>query len=326
MNTRPGPEQPARPTIVLVHGRDFKPPEAQWRELSMAAIGAGIGCHYPDMLESFEAADRRTGYYGDLTNALLLGAGRHYDESLDIGDRRRALHELQGLRKKKHFGLRRYESLPGKSALPEFAADMGAPVLGAIGLGGRLIGGIAADVQEYWNEAGDFAERVRERVRVPIVEALERDQRIMLVSHGTGSIVSYDVLWQLSHDPAYAERYGHKKIDHWLTLGAPLGDSMVRRRLLGGKESGRTRYPGNVLLWQNVSAEDDYMCHDSTLSDDYRAMLKLRQVSAIRDYRVYNLAVRYGKSNPHSSIGYLIHPRVSKIVCDWLRQNVRIGS
>jgi hypothetical protein len=74
-----------------------------------------------------------------------------------------------------------------------------------------------------------------------------------------------------------------------------------------------------VLTWRNVSAEDDYLCHDNTLADDYREMLNLRLVSSIRDYHIYNLAVRYGKSNPHSSLGYLIHPRVAKIVADWLR-------
>ena len=50
-------------------------------------------------------------------------------------------------------------------------------------------------------------------------------------------------------------------------------------------------------------------------------MLNLRLVSSIRDYRIYNMAVRYGKSNPHSSVGYLIHPRVTKIVADWLRRD-----
>jgi hypothetical protein len=50
-------------------------------------------------------------------------------------------------------------------------------------------------------------------------------------------------------------------------------------------------------------------------------MLSLRLVSSIRDYRIYNLAVRYGRSNPHSSMGYLVHPRVAKIVADWLRHD-----
>ena len=44
----------------------------------------------------------------------------------------------------------------------------------------------------------------------------------------------------------------------------------------------------------------------------------MRLVSAVKDYRIYNLAVRYGKSNPHSSVGYYIHPRVSKILVDWV--------
>jgi hypothetical protein len=49
-------------------------------------------------------------------------------------------------------------------------------------------------------------------------------------------------------------------------------------------------------------------------------MLKEKLVSSIRDYQIYNLTVRYGKSNPHSSAGYYIHPRVSQIIADWLAQ------
>ncbi|HZD51631.1 MAG TPA: hypothetical protein VE175_01170, partial [Woeseiaceae bacterium] len=139
-------------------------------------------------------------------------------------------------------------------------------------------------------------------------------------SHGSGCVATWDVLWQLSHDPDYAPEYAGCKIEQWVTLGSPLGDVAVRRRLRGAKSRDRERFPTNVLSWHNVSAEDDYLCHDNTLGDDFRAMLKQRQVSCIRDYRIYNLAVRYGRSNPHSSIGYLIHPRVAKLISDWLRQ------
>jgi len=51
-------------------------------------------------------------------------------------------------------------------------------------------------------------------------------------------------------------------------------------------------------------------------------MMEQRLVSAVHDYRIYNLAVRYGKSNPHSSVGYYIHPRVTKIVVDWLQSDL----
>ena len=111
-----------------------------------------------------------------------------------------------------------------------------------------------------------------------------------------------------------------RQVLKWATALTPLGDETVKRRLNGAKSRDRGRFPTNVLSWHNVSAEDDWLCHDNTVGDDFRAMLKQRQVSCIRDYRVYNLAVRYGRSNPHSSVGYLVHPRVSKLTTDWLRQ------
>ena len=305
-------------SLIFVHGRDFKPQADELLDLNVAALAAAIERDRPEVLDQFHQLDKRLGYYGDFTNRFLLDQGGHYDESLDIADRRNALIKLKSLEKTKHFGVSRYDRLPGKTALAEFAADVAAPLLGSIGLSKALIASVAKDLTEYWNGASDFASNLRNRVRNTIIESLARGDRILLISHGTGSIVSFDVLWQLSHDPEYAGNYSAKKIDTWITLGSPLGDSMVRRRLLGVGRKGRERFPTNVLAWYNVSAEDDYMCHDNTLADDYRQMLKQRQVSCIRDYRIYNLAVRYGKSNPHSSIGYFMHPRTAQLVADWI--------
>jgi hypothetical protein len=304
--------------LVFVHGRDFKPSATQLMDFNVAALTAALERDRPEFLDRFHSLDKQLCYYGDHNNQFLLGTGKHFDESLDVGDRRNALLKLKTLVKTKHFGVTRYDRLPGKTAMAEFAADVAAPLLGTIGLSNALISKVAPDLAEYWKDNGDFASEIRARVRQPIVEAMDRGERVLLIAHGTGSIVTYDVLWQLSHDPEYADRYSEKKIDTWLTLGSPLGDSMVRRRLLGAGSKGRIRFPTNVMSWHNVSAEDDYMCHDSTLSDDYKAMLKQRQVSSIRDHRIYNLAVRYGKSNPHSSVGYLMHPRTAQIVADWI--------
>ena len=87
---------------------------------------------------------------------------------------------------------------------------------------------------------------------------------------------------------------------------------------MGAKNNGRSKYPCNVVTWHNLSAEDDYLCHDNTLADDFKPMLKQRLVSSIRDYKIYNMSVRYGKSNPHSSLGYYVHPRLSQIIVEWL--------
>lgn len=313
-------EAPGR-SLVFVHGRDFKPSGKELLSLIDSALVAGVERDFPEKLATYRGLTKELAYYGDLTNALLIGKGRKYDEQLDVSDRRNAFHLLRQIDKRKKFNVQRYDNLPGKSAVSEFAADIAAPVVSAVGLGASLIGKVAKDLGEYWNAKTDFGARVRERVTATLCAAMDRGDRIMLISHGTGCIVTYDAIWQLSHDPDASVRYADRKIDVWLTLGSPLGDTEVRKKLFGAKEKPANRYPKNVLSWHNVSAEDDYTCHDNTVADDFRPMLKQKLVSSIRDYQIYNLAVRYGKSNPHSSVGYHIHPRVAQIIADWLTQN-----
>lgn len=304
-------------SLILIHGRDYKPAAEDLMDISVAAMTAGIERDFPEDMDDFNALNKEQCYYGDLTNAFLIATGGNYDDQLDLGDRRNALQKLRSISKRKNFGVNRYDRLPGKTALREFAADVAA----SVGLSRAFIGKVAPELNEYWNKQSDFGDKVRERVRLTLTRALKRGDKILLVAHSTGSVVAYDVLWELSHDPRYAEEFANHKVDTWLTLGAPLGNSMVRRRLFGAGQKGRRRYPSNVVTWHNVSAEDDYFCHDNTLADDYRNMLKQRQVSSIRDYHIYNLTIRYGKSNPHSSLGYLIHPRMAQIISEWLNRS-----
>ena len=305
--------------ILIVHGRDFKPAEGHLLDMATAALRAGVDRDYPDSLATFDSIPKDIAFYGDLTNALLKGKGEHYDQTLDLGDRGNALTAMKGIEARKRFGIRQYDCLPGKSAVPEFIADVFAPILGVCGLILPLIGSVSRDFREYLGGTTTYASQVRDRVRNKLCEHLDRGERLLLLTHGTGSVVAYDVLWQLSHDERFVDRYGAAKVDAWVTLGSPLGDYHVRKHLLGYGKRGTRTYPTNVISWHNVSAEDDYTCHDHTLADDYSAMMKEHLVSAVTDYRIFNLAVRYGRSNPHSSIGYYIHPRVSKILCDWIQ-------
>jgi hypothetical protein len=96
----------------------------------------------------------------------------------------------------------------------------------------------------------------------------------------------------------------------------------VKRRLEGAGAEGPAKYPNNILWWTNVAAEDDYVCHDDRLANDYADMLAYRLVSRIEDLRIYNLAVRYGRSNPHNAFGYLTHPKVSRTIAKWLTDSV----
>jgi hypothetical protein len=304
-------------SILLVHGRDFKPAAATYQELAVAAMRAGLKRDFPDCVQCFDKLRIDLAWYGDLNARVLNEKGKSYDEDLDVGDRRNALQSLSEITPRKKFGIRVYDKLPGKSALPEFFMDVGAPILGAMGFNMPVIGKIAKDFAAYLDDA-EFAEEARARLRDKLCAMMDRGDKVMLVTHGTGSVIAYDVLWELSNDTDTYEEYGQFKVDQWLTLGSPLGDRTVQKRLLGAKERDESRFPSNVISWHNVAAEDDYSCHDTTLADDFKKMMVQRRVSAVYDYRIFNLAVRYGKSNPHSSIGYYIHPRLAKILSDWL--------
>jgi len=308
-------------SILLVHGRSFKPSGGPYLDILASAISAGIEADFPESLGSLASVSKALAYYGDLVNEFLADKGQEYDEQLDLSDMRSVLHELKTLDRKKGFSLARYDKLPGKSAVSEFAVSVLAPVLSAVGLEKPLVSGASKDLGEYWKRDSEFSRSMLARVRDSICTALDTNQHVMLISHGTGSIVAWDALWDISHGPDIAQKYADSKIDVWVTLGSPLGDSMVQKLLRGSDCKGRQRFPTNVIAWHNVSAEDDYVSHDGTVSDDFKAMLKQRQISSIRDYRIYNMAVRYGRSNPHNIIGYLVHPRLAKIVNDWLAQS-----
>jgi len=310
---------PSNRSLLLVHGRDFKPGPDAYMDLSMASLRAGVERDYPAQVDSFDLLQKHFAWYGDLSAEILTARGKTYDPDLDLGDRRNALNALREIPARKRFGIRQYDSLPGKSAIPEFIADVTAPVLGSVGLAMPILGLVAKDFAAYFNSKLDFAAKARERIRTQLCALMDRGDRIILITHGTGSVIAYDVLWELSNDPGYADKYAKHKVELWLTLGAPLGDRNVQKRLLGARQKSDRRFPANVISWHNVAAEDDYTCHDNTIADDFGKMLTLRIVSSVKDYRVFNLAVRYGKSNPHSSVGYYIHPRTSKIIADWMQ-------
>jgi len=181
-------------------------------DLSMAALRSGIERDCPNLLDSFDAVKKSAAWYGDLIAEILHARGKRYDENLDVGDRQNVLATLREIKARKRFGIRQYDQLPGKSAIPEAFADVAAPVLGAIGLGGTMIKSVSKDFAQYFDRKSDFAMKVRERLKDQLCELMDRGDRIALVSHGTGSVVAYDVLWQLSHDPEHKEKYGDSAV------------------------------------------------------------------------------------------------------------------
>lgn len=133
------------------------------------------------------------------------------------------------------------------------------------------------------------------RIETSLRAAFETHERVIVLGHCLGSVATYEVF-------ARAEDAANQ-VHTWLTFGSPLGDETVKKRI-----HAMERLPQNVVNWINFSAEDDYICHDDTIANDFRVMQDAHLVSQLRDEHVLNFAVRYGRSNPHHALGYLAHP------------------
>ncbi len=304
-------------TILFVHGRSFKPKKTALRSNWLCAIEHGIARDRKGKLAAFKKARKEVVYYGDLSNALLRSKGKRYQEKEDIKSRAETLAALKKF-DAGQFTKAMYRKLPGKNSYKEFLADVGAVALGPLHLTEGLVSVVAADMRQYWNFDSEFGSNVRARMIGPLKRAMNRGDKIMVVSHSLGTLIAYDTFWKFSRTAEYRPKYTNKRVDTWITLGSPLGDETVKRNLKGAGASGPRRYPGNIKRWENVSAEDDFISHDSKLSNDYKAMYKNSLVDEINDQRIYNLAVRRGNSNPHHGAGYLIHPKVIKLITDWV--------
>jgi len=306
-------------TLILVHGRN-------------ARISASILLsHWRTAIERALERDSPGGpdlsrtrvqmlYYGDLLNEV--SAVEPTRPAIEQADRELSLKRLLALKNSKQFRRVHYEALPGKNSIREFGADVSAPLSNVLGLGRKRIARVMPELISYWENQQEFRDQVQSRLAKLVSAALARDDRVMVIAHCLGSVIAYDTFWSLSHsDPALSTE---RRVDTFVTLGSPLADNYVRHHLAGGKASQQgahgVSYPDLFNKWLNIAAEDDHICHDETVSNDFEEMLKSRLVTSIDDYRIYNLSVNYGRSNPHSAIGYLIHPRLSRILGDWLTE------
>ncbi|MBQ91649.1 MAG: hypothetical protein CL441_09635 [Acidimicrobiaceae bacterium] len=256
-------------------------------------------------------------YYGDLSNRYLRSRGRRYRQAADIDDRRRALALLRQ-RQAHEFTRREYNRLPGSSPIKEFLADVAGGPLNWLGLGERAVASVAPDMREYWNPESQFGSDVRWPFTLALKTAMNSGDDILVVSHSLGTLIAWDTFWKFSYYGEYRP-YRRRPVSLWVTLGSPLGNETVKDNLKGARATGGRRYPANIVRWHNIAAEDDFISHDQSIEDDFAGLqVHHARTKTVKDHRVYNLAVREGKSNPHSSVGYLIHPKLSELIAAWL--------
>ncbi|MEM9385549.1 MAG: hypothetical protein AAGA68_10845 [Pseudomonadota bacterium] len=308
----------AKQHLILVHGRGRKPSREELQPLWHQALRRGIERDHPKQLPKLDALATSFVYYGDLLQPVLDELGRTCDPQLDLADLQTALAELAALDSTKQFRSQHYYRMKRRSGKSKLLANLTAPFANTLRAEDPFIGKMAPELLAYRRDQS-FASEVRERLLTVLRPALENGEDTLLLAHCMGSVVAFECLWLLSHrDPA-----PQHKLKVLLTVGSPLASDAVRKGMLGATRRVQERYPRNVTHWFNVAAEDDYVCHDMTVANDFDPMLGNRYISRLEDFGVFNLARRYGRPNPHNALGYLIHPRTATLVADWLKGATR---
>lgn len=301
--------------LLLVHGRGFKPTKRDFSRLWRDALRAGFERDRPDLLPALNEAHIEVVYYADLSAEWLTKIGKKPREG-DLQSRRATLNGLKQL-KKSQFGERHYNSIRGLLPAYEALADALDYPITFLRLGESLFEKYAPEIREYWADV-----HLGSDLRLVVAKALERAMKrvgpICLVGHSLGSILSYDVLWQMSHSSFFRHAKWNRQVELLVTLGAPLANQTIREHLKGAVAPEEFRYPTNVGRWINIAAEDDIIAHDETIVNDFRPMRKTG--CKLTDHHIYNPAIRNGKPNPHEGVGYLIHPRTVKMLANWLEQ------
>ena len=177
------------------------------------------------------------------------------------------------------------------------------------------------DLRRYLRDANGIASHTRRMLKVPLRAATRGGHPVLLIAHSMGSVIAYDSLWELAH-----QTRDRVIVDLLLTMGSPLGQRYMQKRLKGAADSGHDRYPDNVLHWKNLAAIGDLTALDPYLTDDFVEMLELGILESMDDTAVHTHFRLDGELNVHSEYGYLVNRTTARIVVDWWRATERSDS
>lgn len=175
---------------------------------------------------------------------------------------------------------------------------------------------IAEETNRYFYNEDNIACDIREKLKKILRPLLANGDKILVIGHSLGSVISYDTLWELSH----VEQL-EGKLD-LLTIGSPLGMNYVQHRLMGNSEEGNQRYPTLISHWTNIASVGDVTALDRMIYDDFSEMLKLGIIDSLEDHckGIYNFFKNDQGLNCHRSYGYLVNPAVGKVIADWWKR------
>ncbi len=170
------------------------------------------------------------------------------------------------------------------------------------------------DLRHYVNNWNDVADNTRRMLKAPLKAAAAARRPVLLLAHSMGSVIAWDALWQLSRDEHY-----DGALSLLMTLGSPLGQRYIQRRILGSRLTGIARYPTVIERWINLAAVGELTAVDMTLVDDFGEMTELGLVKSIEDQSIWNWYRENGVLKVHAEYGYLANRDTAAHVARWWR-------
>jgi hypothetical protein len=170
------------------------------------------------------------------------------------------------------------------------------------------------DLRRYVRNRNGIADHTREMLKMPLRAAWESQRPLLLVAHSMGFVIAYDALWEMSHDGR-----DDLRLELLLTMGSPLGQNYLQRRILGHDRSGTEQFPTNVQRWVNLSAVGDMTAIDPVLCNDFGEMIDFGLIDTIEDIEIFNHFRLNGELNEHAEYGYLVNKVTAEIVASWWR-------
>jgi len=170
------------------------------------------------------------------------------------------------------------------------------------------------DLQRYLRDTNGIAAHTRRMLKVALRAATQGHHAVLLIAHSMGSVIAYDSLWELSH-----RGRDRVLVDTLLTMGSPLGQRYMQKRIKGAAKSGYGRYPSNIRHWKNLAAVGDMTALDPILVDDFEEMLALGLLESFEDESVHTHFRLNGVLNVHAEYGYLVNEKTAHTIAKWWR-------
>ena len=301
--------------IVGIHGLANKPEKDRLKNFWKDSIREGLkkNCRWTESFE-FELV-----YWADLLYKYQL----HEDDCFDFDNLYNEEPYTPGPDK-----LIRYEDSWRDNVRAKASAMVGAGLdwakqhVGMDAAAEWILANKLKDLDFYYDEDREIGDRSTPQKQVCARRVLRDElksvlhnhigERIMLISHSMGSIIAYDVLRDIERERETVE------IEHFVTIGSPLGLPHVKAKILEERDGVRT--PTAVTeTWTNYADRRDPVAIDTHLRDDFGTNEHGVEVEDDLIDNSYESPSR--KSNYHKSYGYLRAPELSERIKTFLQES-----